>query len=64
MRAISGSVVARDEQVDVVGLPRAKGPSEFATDEVGDGGWGELPVAVVAHAVELDIGLDVFGKLD
>ena len=55
-------VEAAEEEVHVVGFARAEGGGEFAADEVGDCGGGE--VDAVAHAIELGVGLDVFCKLD
>lgn len=54
-------VVAAEEEVDVVRATGAEGLGEFGAHEGGDFEWGE--VGGVAHAVELDVGLDVFCEL-
>ena len=55
-------VEAAEEEVYGVWGSRAEGFGEFAADEGGDFVGGE--VGGVAHAVELDVGLDVFCELD
>ncbi len=60
--AVCDGVDAAEEEVDVVGLARPQGGGELTANKVRDGRGGE--VDVVAHAVELGVGLDVFCELD
>ena len=59
---VGGGVEAAQEQVDGVGAAGAQGFGQFAADEGGCFvGWEG---GAVAHGVELDVCLDVFGELD
>lgn len=58
---VGPGVVAAEEEVDGVGVSGAEGFGEFGAHEGADFVGGE--VGAVAHAVELDVGLDVFCEL-
>ncbi len=53
---------ASQKKVDVIWLLGSQRGRELAADEVRHGGWGE--VGLVAHRVELGVGLDVVCELD
>lgn len=55
-------VDASQEEVHIVGLARAQGRRQLAADKVCEGRRGEI--RVIAHRVELGVGLDVFGELN
>lgn len=61
-RLIVDGVVAAEQEVDVVRLPGTEGFCKLGADKGGRGRGRE--VGVVAHAVELDICLDVLCELD
>ena len=61
-RLVGERVHTAEQQVDLVGFPAAEGAGDFAAHEGRDGAGAEG--AAVAHAVELDVGLDVFCELD
>lgn len=58
---VGDRVDTSEKKVHVVGFPRTQACRKLTADEVGKGGGGK--VGLVAHGVELGIGLDVLGEL-
>lgn len=59
---VGNGVVAAEEEIDRVGIARAEGFGEFGAHKRGSFGGSET--IGIAHAVQLDVGLHVFGELD
>lgn len=60
-RLVGDRVDTSEKEVHVVGFPRAQARRKLTADKVGKGGRGK--VGLVAHGVELGVGLDVLGEL-
>lgn len=58
---VGDGVDTSEKKVHVVGFPRAQARRKLTADKVGKGGGGK--VGLVAHGVELGVGLDVLGEL-
>lgn len=61
-RLVRDGIDSSEQQIDIVRFARAKGRGELTTHKTGDGGRGQINM--IAHRVELDIGLDILGKLN
>lgn len=58
---VGDRVDTSEKEVDIVGFPRAQAGRKLTANKVGKGGRGK--VGLVAHGIELGVGLDVLGEL-